>query len=645
MESRLTSPHRAQPAEAAVAGALIPSPRSAADQEPTRRRTGRIEDHGMVGNLRSATLIDRDGTADWMCLPRFDSPSHFTSLLGTEEHGLWRIGPAGADGAAPAVADRRRYLDDTLILESTFITVDGTVQLLDFMPPDGGAPQLVRIVRCISGRVPMRSLLRARPGHGSRVPRLDVEGRRASIDLGDGRLWLDTPAPTVESGGDLRSEFTVSEGEDVAFTLSYGDGYDVPPPLPDAGGLMKETADFWREWIAQSTYTGPHRDAVERSLITLKGLTYAPTGAMVAAATTSLPEEIGGVRNWDYRYCWLRDSAFAVTALLSCGFVEEARAWIEWLRVAIGGHPEQLQVMYGVAGERDLPETELGWLPGFAGSTPVRTGNAAAKQLQVDVYGEVISALYEAQLLDPSLAPVVGPLVTDLAACLEGLWSLPDEGIWEVRGAQRHFVHSKIMAWVAYDRAVRLIDAGRAQGPVARWRALREEIHAEVCALGFDERRGTFTQSYGSSELDAALLQMVGTGFLPPTDKRVVATVEAIQRDLSVTGGFLQRYRTHGEVPGVDGLAGDEGAFLICLGWLVAALAAIGRVDEAEILLDGLLSTRNDLGLMSEEWDPCRGRQLGNLPQAFSHLALIQAVLALHAARGGQEPARVKAAR
>lgn len=628
-----------------MAGALIPSPRSAADQEPTRRRAGRIEDHGMVGNMRSATLVDRDGTADWMCLPRFDSPSHFTSLLGTEEHGLWRIGPAGADGAAPAVADRRRYLDGTLILESTFITVDGTVQLLDFMPPDGEAPQLVRIVRCISGRVPMGSLLRARPGHGSRLPRLDVEGHRASIDLGDGRLWLDTSAPTVESGGDLRSEFTVSEGEDVAFTLSYEDGYDVPPPLPDAAGLMKGTADFWRGWIDQSTYVGPHQDAVERCLITLKALTYAPSGAILAAATTSLPEEIGGVRNWDYTACWLRDSAFVVETFLSCGFVDEARAWIDWLRMVIDDHPEQLQIMYGVMGERDLTETTLDWLPGHEDSAPVRRGNAAAEQLQIDVYGEVISALFEALLRDASLGPVIGPLITSLASCLEDVWSLPDEGMWEVRGARRHFVQSKVMAWVAYDRAVKIIEAGYALGPVESWRALRKKIHAEVCALGYDEQRNTFLQSYGSPELDAALLQALGTGFLPPADKRVIGTIEAVQRDLSTEDGFLLRYHTRGAAPGRDGLPGDEGAFLICSGWMVAGLAAIGRLQEAEILLDGLLSTRNDLGLMSEEWDPRQRRQLGNLPQAFTHLALIQAVLALHAARGGQEPVRVKAAR
>ncbi|WP_331736368.1 glycoside hydrolase family 15 protein (plasmid) [Streptomyces xanthophaeus] len=597
------------------------------------RSVGRIEDQAFIGNMRTGAHVDRDGAITMLSPGRFDAPAVFARLLGSEEHGLWRVGPA-ADGPAP-VADRRRYLPGTLVLESTWITRDGTVQLVDFMPTAGQAPHVVRIVRGISGRVTMRSLLRARPDYGRHVPAVSAEGRRASVDLDPGRLWLDTPAPTQATDGDLLTEFEVSEGETLSLTLTWSPDTDAPPPLPDTTGRLKETVDFWREWISQSTYAGPHRDAFEQCLITLKALTYAPTGAIVAAATTSLPEEIGGIRNWDYRYCWLRDSAFIVEAFLACGFIDEARAWIDWLRIAIGGRPDLIQVMYGVGGERDLLETILDWLPGHEGSTPVRTGNAAAKQLQVDVYGEVISALYEAQLRDPSLTPAVGPMITDLTACLEDLWSEPDEGIWEVRGDRRHFVHSKVMAWVAYDRAVKLIDAGHARGPAERWRALREEIHSQVCLLGYDEQRGTFTQSYGSTELDAALLQMVAVGFLPPTDKRIIGTVEAVQRDLSIQGGFLLRYHTRGAVPGRDGLPGDEGAFLICSGWLVSALARIGRVDEAEILLDGLLSTSNDVGLMSEEWDPHQQRQLGNFPQGFSHLAVILAALAVHAARGG----------
>ncbi|MFI9210326.1 glycoside hydrolase family 15 protein [Streptomyces sp. NPDC053253] len=624
---------------------LVLSPRTSIDHARPLRRVGRIEDHGFIGNMRTAALVDRDGGIDWMGLPRFDSPAHFTSLLGTEKHGLWRIGPAGADGAAPAAADRRRYLDGTLILESTWITTTGTVQVLDFMPATGEAPQLVRLVRGVSGRVPMRSLLRARPGYGIRVPRIEVDGRRASADLGDGRLWLDTSAPTREAGGDLWSEFTVSANERVVFTLSWEQGHDTPPPLPDATGLMKATADFWKDWLAQSTYTGPHRGAVERSLITLKALTYALTGAIVAAPTTSLPEEIGGVRNWDYTFCWLRDSALIVEQFLACGFVQEARDWIAWLRMVIGGRPENLQVMYGVGGERDLPETVLHWLPGFENSAPVRIGNGAVKQLQLDVYGEVVSVLYAAQQRDPGLTAVVAPLITDLVGCLETCWEDPDEGVWEVRGPRRQFVHSKVMSWVGFALGVRLVESGACQGPVERWREIRDAIHEQVCRYGYDEQRNTFTQSYGSPELDASLLQLAITGFLAPDDKRLIGTIDAIQQELSIKGGFLLRYHTEGAAPGVDGLPGDEGAFLICSGWLVTALALIGRVDEAEILQDGLLRACNDLGLLAEEWDPVNERQLGNFPQGFSHVAVIQSELALDAARRGRELVGAEAGR
>ncbi|MEV7277742.1 glycoside hydrolase family 15 protein [Streptomyces sp. NPDC093111] len=598
---------------------------------------GRIEDHGLVGNGRTGALVDRDGSIDWMCLPRFDSAAAFTALLGSENHGMWRIGPAGPHGTAPA-ADGRRYLDGTLILESTWITPSGTIQLLDFMPftEKDDVTQLVRIIKGVSGRVPMRSVLRARPGYGRAVPRLDIAGRQASVGLGDGRLWLDTDAPTRASGGDLISEFSVAKDEQLAFALAWQPGGDEPPPLPAPGGLLKQTEDFWAGWTAKSTYSGPHWEAVERSLITLKTLQYGPTGGFVAAPTTSLPEEIGGERNWDYRYCWPRDSAMTVEALLSCGYVEEARAWIGWLRTAIGGRPESLQAIYRVDGSRELTEAELGWLPGFENSAPVRIGNGAAKQLQLDVYGEIVGALYAAQEHDPELAAVVAPIITDLVACLEILWEQPDEGIWEVRGPRRHFVHSKVMAWCAVDRAVRLIEGGRAEGPLQRWRELRNAIHQQVCERGYDEERNTFTQSYGSTELDVSLLQIVTTGFLPPDDKRVIGTVEAIQQELSTTGGFLLRYRTGGEVPGVDGLAGDEGTFLIGSGWLIVALCTIGRVNEAEILLESLLRIRSDLGLLAEEWDVQHQRQLGNFPQGFSHIAVIQAIRAVATARASQ---------
>ncbi|MFF2777112.1 glycoside hydrolase family 15 protein [Streptomyces sp. NPDC058052] len=615
----------------------LPSPRPPAEIPHHPRRAGRIEDHGLVGNGRTSALVDRDGNIDWMCLPRFDSAAAFTALLGSENHGMWLIGPAGPHGTAPA-ADGQRYLDGTLILESTWITPSGTIQLLDFMPfaEEDDVTQLVRIVKGVSGRVPMRSILRARPGYGRAVPRLDIAGRRANVGLGEGRLWLDTDARTRASGGDLISEFSVAKDEQLAFTLAWQPGGHEPPPLPAPGGLLKQSEDFWAGWTAKSTYSGPHWEAAERSLITLKALQYRPTGGFVAAPTTSLPEEIGGERNWDYRYCWPRDSAMTVEALLSCGYSEEARAWIGWLRTAIGGRPENLQAIYRVDGSRELTEAELSWLPGFENSAPVRIGNGAAKQLQLDVYGEIVGALYAAQEHDPELAPVVAPIITDLVACLEILWEQPDEGIWEVRGPRRHFVHSKVMAWCAVDRAVRLIEGGRADGPLPRWRELRDAIHQQVCERGYEEERNTFTQSYGSTELDVSLLQIVTTGFLPPDDKRVIGTVEAIQQELSTTGGFLLRYRTGGEVPGVDGLAGNEGTFLIGSGWLIVALCAIGRVDEAEIHLESLLRVRSDLGLLAEEWDVQHQRQLGNFPQGFSHIAVIQAIRAVATARAAQ---------
>ncbi|MFH9957513.1 glycoside hydrolase family 15 protein [Streptomyces roseolus] len=615
----------------------LPSPRPPAEIPHRPRRAGRIEDHGLVGNGRTGALVDRDGSIDWMCLPRFDSAAAFTALLGSENHGMWRIGPAGPHGTA-AAADGRRYLDGTLILESTWITSSGTVQLLDFMPftEKDDVTQLVRIVKGVSGRVPMRSILRARPGYGRAVPRLDIAGRRANVGLGDGHLWLDTDVPTRASGGDLISEFSVAKDEQLAFALAWQPGGNEPPPLSAPEGLLKQTEDYWAGWTAKSTYSGPHWEAVERSLITLKALQHGPTGGFVAAPTTSLPEEIGGERNWDYRYCWPRDSAMTVEALLGCGYVEEARAWIGWLRTAIGGRPENLQAIYRVDGSRELTEAELGWLPGFENSAPVRIGNGAAKQLQLDVYGEIVGALYAAQEHGPELAPVVAPIITDLVACLEILWEQPDEGIWEVRGPRRHFVHSKVMAWCAVDRAVRLIEDGRTDGPLQRWRELRDAIHQQVCERGYDEERNTFTQSYGSTELDVSLLQIVTTGFLPPDDKRVIGTVEAIQQELSTTGGFLLRYRTGGQVPGVDGLAGDEGTFLIGSGWLIVALCTIGRVDEAEILLESLLRIRSDLGLLAEEWDVQHQRQLGNFPQGFSHIAVIQAIRAVATARASE---------
>ncbi|MFE7448216.1 glycoside hydrolase family 15 protein [Streptomyces griseus] len=629
MDSRIPSSQSTLPQEA-VTGEPILSPRitelNSVRQQNSARATPRIEDYGLIGNLRTASLVDRRGSADWMCVPRFDSPAVFARLLGSEEHGMWTFGPVGLDDAIPE-GNRQRYLDGALVLESTWLTLAGTVQILDFMPIGDETAQLVRMARGISGCVPMRSLLRARPGYGRSVPRVVAEGLRARVDLGDGRVWLDAPVPVDAENGDLVAEFWLSEGETVAFSLSWQPGTGVPP-VPDASQLLGDTQHFWRDWSSQCTYAGPDRAAVERSLIMLKALQYEPTGAFVAAPTTSLPEELGGVRNWDYRFCWLRDSALFVDTLLDFGFIEEARAFIEWLQGVIDGRPECLQIMYGVGGERELTEVELDWLPGFAESTPVRIGNGAAGQLQVDVYGEVVNVLYKAQLHDPGLAPAVAELVTGLVTCLETLYEQPDMGIWEIRGPRRHFVHSKIMAWVAFDRAIQLVSAGHGEGPVERWRQIRDELHQEVCERGYDPERNTFTQSYGSTELDAALLHIVTSGFLPPSDPRITGTVEAIQRELSTQGGFLLRYLTEGTEPGVDGLPGDEGAFLICMGWMIVALSAIGRHEEAGIFKDQLLQIRNHLGLLAEEWDADAGRQLGNFPQGFSHVAVLLAVAA-----------------
>ncbi|MGW5927188.1 glycoside hydrolase family 15 protein [Streptomyces anulatus] len=632
MDSRILSAPSAFPQVAATA-VSFPSHRIAealpVGQRPSRRSDPRIEDHGLIGNLRTAALVDRHGNVDWMCVPRFDSPAVFANLLGSEEHGKWTFGPVGLDGVTPEV-NRQRYLDGTLVLESTWHTPAGTVQLLDFMPVGDETAQLIRIARGISGCVPMRSLLLARPGYGRTVPQVAAQDVRARVDLGGGRLWLDAPVPVRAGNGDLSAEFNLAEGETIAFSLSWQPGTDVPP-VPDASRLLGKTQHFWRDWISQSTYTGPDRDAVERSLITLKALQYEPTGAFVAAPTTSLPEEIGGVRNWDYRFAWLRDSALMAEALLGCGYIKEARALIGWIQRVLDDRPENLQIMYGVGGERELTEMELDWLPGFAESAPVRIGNAAAGQLQIDVYGEVVDVLFKAQRHDPGLAPAVGALVTGLVASLEAIFDQPDMGIWEIRGPRQHFVHSKIMAWVAFDRAIQLVSAGHADGPVERWRQIRDELHQEVCERGYDPVRNTFTQSYGSQELDAALLHIVTSGFLPPDDQRITGTVEAIQRELSTQGGFLLRYPTEGTAPGVDGLPGDEGSFLICMGWLITALSAIGRHEEAGIFKDQLLQIRNPLGLLAEEWDADAGRQLGNFPQGFSHISIIQAVLAAYA--------------
>ncbi|OKJ03593.1 glucoamylase [Streptomyces sp. TSRI0261] len=592
---------------------------------------GRIEDYALIGDMQTAALVCRDGTADWLCLPRFDSHAVFAGLLGTEEHGFWRLGPARAEGTEPAFADRRRYRGDSLVLESEWDTPRGTVRVTDFMPPRDGAPQLIRIVEGVSGRVPMRSELRMRFSYGRVTPWVHKVDNRTVAVAGPDSVWLDTDAETYGKNLTTYSDFTVGPGERVAFTISWQPSHHGPPALPEPEGSLEATELFWREWVEQCTYHGPYREAVVRSLITLKALTYAPTGGIVAAPTTSLPEEIGGVRNWDYRYTWLRDAAITLSSLLRTGYREEARAWREWLLRAVAGDPENLQIMYGIAGERELGEAELDWLPGYENSTPVRVGNGAANQLQLDVYGEVTEALHLAHMTGLTRNDYAMGLQLKLIEYLEKHWEEPDEGIWEVRGPRRHFVHSKVMAWVAVDRTIKLVESGDVEGPLERWYQLRDDIHRDVCERGYDKERNTFTQSYGSKELDASLLLIPQMGFLPPDDKRVIGTIEAIQRELSTEDGFILRYPTEGEEAGVDGLAGDEGAFLACSFWMADDLAMIGRVDEARQLFEKLLSLRNDLGLLAEEWDSGLQRQVGNFPQAFSHVPLIDTALRLTA--------------
>ncbi|MFD3525430.1 glycoside hydrolase family 15 protein [Streptomyces sp. NPDC058653] len=592
---------------------------------------GRIEDYALIGDMQTAALVCRDGTVDWLCLPRFDSQAVFAALLGTDEHGFWRLGPAAPAGAEPPRADRRRYVGDSLILESEWDTPRGTVRVTDFMPPRDGAPQLIRIVEGVSGRVPMRSALRMRFSYGRVVPWVHQVDNRTVAVAGPDSIWLDTEADTYGKNLTTYSDFTVAPGDRIAFTISWQPSHRQPPALPDPEGSLTLTSEFWREWVEHCTYHGPYREAVVRSLITLKALTYAPTGGIVAAPTTSLPEEIGGVRNWDYRYTWLRDAAITLSSLLRTGYREEARAWREWLLRAVAGDPENLQIMYGIAGERELGEAELDWLPGYERSGPVRVGNGAAHQLQLDVYGEVTEALHLAHMTGLARNDYAALLQLKLIEYLETHWDQPDEGIWEVRGPRRHFVHSKVMAWVAVDRTIKLIESGDADGPLERWREMRDDIHHDVCEKGYDKERNTFTQSYGSKELDASLLLIPQMGFLPPDDKRVIGTIEAIQRELSTEDGFVLRYPTSGEHTGLDGLEGDEGAFLACSFWLADDLAMIGRVDEARKLFEKLLALRNDLGLLAEEWDPRLQRQVGNFPQAFSHVPLIDTALRLTA--------------
>ncbi|GJG87033.1 glucoamylase [Gemmatimonadetes bacterium T265] len=601
----------------------------------------RIEDYALIGDCETAALVSRDGSVDWLCIPRFDSAACFAALLGGPEHGRWSLAPADAEARAT-----RRYRPDTMILETEWETADGAVTVVDFMPVRDQKPDLVRIVVGRRGRVKMRTEFVVRFAYGAAVPwvtRLEddhdadrdaaqAEQPRPATALraiaGPDMIVLRTPVELRGENLTTIGEFEVGEGETVPFTLSYAASHEPPPAATDPQTSLARTEAFWREWAGRCTYEGPYREAVVRSLLTLKALTYAPTGGIVAAPTTSLPEQIGGPRNWDYRFCWLRDATLTLSALMDAGYDDEAGAWRGWLLRAVAGSPAQVQIMYGLRGERHLMEWEVPWLPGYEGSAPVRVGNAAHGQLQLDVFGEVIDALAAARAGGFAESPESWSLARALASHLETIWAEPDEGIWEVRGERQHFTHSKVMAWVAFDRMVRGVERHGLEGPVDRWRATRQAIHDEVCARAFDPSvgpSGSFMQAYGSKQLDASTLVIPLVGFLPPTDPRVKGTVEAVEQRL-LAGGFVRRYDT---ARTDDGLPGGEGAFLACSFWLAQNYVLQGRGDDALTLFDRLLSLRNDVGLLSEEYDYRDGRLVGNFPQAFSHLGLVGTAYAL----------------
>ncbi|QOV47512.1 glycoside hydrolase family 15 protein [Streptomyces chromofuscus] len=596
----------------------------------------RIEDYALIGDEQTAALVGRDGSVDWLCLPRFDSAACFAKLLGDEENGHWRIGPRDAEDAdgTPRGCTRRAYRPGTLVLDTEWDTPEGSVRVTDLMPQRDRSPDLVRVVEGLSGRVTVRSTLRLRFDYGSIVPWMRrSDGHRVAV-AGPDSAWLrsEPPVPTWGEKFGTHSEFTIGAGEKVAFVLTWHPSHEPRPPLVDPHEALRHSVADWQAWSARCRYDGPHRDTVLRSLITLKALTYAPTGGIVAAPTTSLPEEIGGVRNWDYRYCWLRDSTLNLGALLAAGYHEEAEAWRDWLVRAVAGAPADLQIMYGLAGERRLPEAALPWLTGFAGSAPVRIGNDAVRQLQLDVYGQVMDSLSLARTSGMTVKPHMWPLQCALMDWLRSAWRQPDEGVWEVRGGRRQFVHSKVMVWVAADRAVRTMERHpELKGDLEGWREMREEVHREVCERGYDPGRNTFTQFYGSRELDAATLLIPRVGFLPPDDPRVTGTIDAVRAELC-EGGFLHRYSA--DRTGVDGLPGGEGAFLVCSFWLADALHTTGRGKEARELFERLVGLANDVGLLAEEYDPVSGRQLGNFPQAFSHIGLVNTALALFGDEG-----------
>jgi GH15 family glucan-1,4-alpha-glucosidase len=587
----------------------------------------RIEDYGLIGDLQTSALLGRTGSIDWCCFPRFDSGACFAALLGGPEHGRWQIAPE-----EPALRTTRRYRADTLILETVVETASGAIRAIDFMPPRGVAPDIVRIVEGLSGEVRMRSELVIRFDYGRIVPWVRSIGDAVVAIAGPDGLCLRSPIRSRGEDMTTVADFTVTAGERIPFVLTWFPSHLPLPDPVDPEVALTETVRYWLEWAALFPNSGEYHEEIRQSLLVLKAMTYAPTGGIVAAPTTSLPELIGGVRNWDYRYCWLRDATLTLDAMLRAGAHDEAVTWRDWLLRAVAGDPADLQIMYGLAGERRLDERTLEWLPGFEDSKPVRVGNAASSQLQLDVYGEVIDGLYQTRRYGAPADDNAWALSRKLLEWLEDGWRQPDAGIWEVRGPLRHFTHSKVMAWVAFDRAVRATEEWGREGPVERWRALRDEIHADVLAHAWNEERRAFTQYYGSTELDASVLLMPTVGFLPADDERFVATVDLVQRELSYEG-LLRRYHPEPSEK-VDGLPPGEGVFLPCSFWLADVLAMQGRVDEARELFERLLDIRNDLGLLSEEFDPVAERQLGNFPQAFTHLSLINTAFMLREGTG-----------
>jgi GH15 family glucan-1,4-alpha-glucosidase len=588
-----------------------------------------IEDYALIGDCKTAALVGRDGSVDWLCWPRFDSAACFAALLGTSENGRWLIAPE-----RPVLHVTRRYRPGTLVLETEFQTETGSAVIVDFMPPADNA-HLVRIVSGRSGRVEFRTEFAVRFNYGAMVPwvsRLD-DGTIDAI-AGPERLVLRTPAAL--HGEDLKTVgvFMVEADQSIPFVLSYGTSFESPPLAIDPFNALDRTESYWRQWSDQCPDVGPWTEAVKRSLITLKALTYAPTGGIVAAATTSLPERLGGVRNWDYRYCWLRDATFTLLALMHLGYYGEARAWRDWLIRAVAGSPEQVQIVYGVGGERWLPEMIIPWLAGYENSAPVRIGNAAYQQVQIDVLGEVIDAMAQARKGGMDITErgrAIRPVVLEYLATA---WREPDYGLWEVRGGTQHFVHSKVMAWVAFDRAANQFSGEGSSESAQRWRKVADEIHAEICERGFDRELNAFVQAYGSKRLDASLLLIPLVGFLPVTDPRVEGTLRAIEDTLLIDHEFVLRYET--ENPS-DGLASGEGAFLACSFWLVDNYVLQGRYAQARRLFDRLLSRCNDVGLLAEEFDPLTGRMLGNFPQAYSHVGLINSALSLSRESGPAE--------